>query len=90
MKNYAEQKSEAEAIGELKSIFEKKYRAIGLIKASGIVKDFTDQLKNEYGESSLQETKLFHILSLSSIDDELSPKFDLFDGRIERFIREEI
>ena len=77
---------EAARLAELKGIMTAKVSLEGMDKIS----NFYTQLKKEYGEDEMLKYRVAQVLIGSSTTEELSPYFDLPDGRIEKFIREEL
>jgi hypothetical protein len=51
--------------------------------------DFANDLRGQYG-SAMETYKVFHIIAGSTPDENIVTHFDLPDGEIEKFIREEL
>jgi hypothetical protein len=100
-----EYKSEKEKIEELKSILITKAEDRGFIVVHEKIVEFVDKLEKQYkidstagidesihqiGHPKLNPIRLYHVLIGSNTDSESVKLFDLPNGEIEKFIREEL
>ena len=80
---------QAELLAELKGILEQKTKSVGTINAHIKILSFVASLEKEgIKKDVLDNFKIYHMLIGSTIG--IRPELDLPDGRLERFIREEL
>lgn len=83
--------SEQERFDELKERMSKAYgRAVRDLSILKRIEDFMGDLRERHDETDLLATRLYHLISIGSTSLEPTTQFDLPDGSIERFIREEL
>ena len=80
---------EAELLAELKGILEQKNKRVGVINAHIKILNFVASLEKEgIHKNTLDNCKIYHVLIGSTIG--IRTELDLPDGRLEKFIRDEL
>lgn len=84
-------KNEEALVQELKDILIQRSEAKDALEYHDKTLSFTKQLEEELSKEELLGIRLYHVLIGSTPDpDRPTDSFDLPDGRIEKFIREEL
>ncbi len=84
-----EEERQSRIIEELKRIYTDAYLA-GALKAQEKMLAKSNELTERYGKAALERCTLYHLLIGSGMKEGQEAVFDIGDGEIEKFIREEL